>query len=137
LESACLFNIKEDPCEQRNLAESRPMILATLKEALLKYRVTAIPPSNVANDPRANPALWNGTWISWLDDDPLESLVDDVNKDRLDDPTPKLTGPVIAVIAIIFGLSLLGILTFVALGCSREYSKLKKKQQQSAYRNST
>ncbi|XP_043266664.1 arylsulfatase B-like isoform X2 [Venturia canescens] len=70
VESPCLFNIKEDPCEHINLAKKRPVILVTLEEALLKYRVTAIPEANVPEDPQGDPALWKGVWVSWRDANP-------------------------------------------------------------------
>ncbi|XP_014208813.1 arylsulfatase I-like [Copidosoma floridanum] len=137
-QAPCLFNIKEDPCEQRNLADQRPMILATLEEALLKYRVTAVPPSNVPNDPRADPALWNSTWVNWLDDDPLEFLVDDVSKDKIDDPGARLPGSMIALIAVLLGLALVAILALIGIRCSKRYDHAlkKKQQQQPGYRNS-
>lgn len=32
--SPCLFNIRDDPCEQVNLAADRPLILHSLEESL-------------------------------------------------------------------------------------------------------
>lgn len=66
-ESPCLFNIRDDPCETTNLANSRPLVLLSLEESLQKYRDSAVPPNNVPADPRANPAHHNGTWTSWQD----------------------------------------------------------------------
>ncbi|XP_001604760.1 arylsulfatase B [Nasonia vitripennis] len=136
LQSPCLFNIKEDPCEQRNLAASRAMILATLEEALLKYRVTALPPSNVPNDPKANPAFWNHTWVNWQDDDPYEFLTDMVGKNKLENINDRMPGSVIAVIAVLLGLAVVAIFALIGLRCNKKYHALKKKQQQSDYRNS-
>ncbi|KAJ8963944.1 hypothetical protein NQ314_005275 [Rhamnusium bicolor] len=67
LESPCLFNIKEDPCERVNLASQEPVIVMNLKQAIERYRQTAIPPRNVPRDPRADPANWNNTWTNWKD----------------------------------------------------------------------
>lgn len=67
LESPCLFNLKEDPCERINLASTRPMLVVNLEDMLLKMRKTAITPRNVPRDPNANPALWNNTWTNWQD----------------------------------------------------------------------
>ncbi|XP_014227795.1 arylsulfatase B-like isoform X1 [Trichogramma pretiosum] len=140
VKAPCLFNLREDPCEQRNLAETRPMILASLEEALLRHRLTALPPSNVPNDPTANPALWNDTWVNWMDDDPREFLTQSTPNDRVDinpmnAPIDRLPGSVIAVIAVLLALAVLGIFTLIGLSCNKRYNALKKKQQQSAYQS--
>ncbi|KAF5269793.1 hypothetical protein FQA39_LY08574 [Lamprigera yunnana] len=70
LESPCLFNIKDDPCEMVNLAKERPILVQNLEEMLLKIKKTMIPARNVKVDPNANPIHWNNTWISWQE--PLE-----------------------------------------------------------------
>lgn len=67
LESPCLFNIKEDPCERINRASQRPNIVLNMEQLIMKYRKTAVPPRNVPRDPNADPALWNGTWTNWQD----------------------------------------------------------------------
>lgn len=67
LESPCLFNIREDPCERINLASQRPNIVQNMEQLIIKYRKTAIPPRNVPRDPNADPAKWNGTWTNWQD----------------------------------------------------------------------
>lgn len=36
-EAACLFNIKEDPCERRNMADLRPDILSHMEDLLSRY----------------------------------------------------------------------------------------------------
>ncbi|XP_012265045.2 arylsulfatase B-like [Athalia rosae] len=106
LESPCLFNLKDDPCELVNLAKTRPLILATLEEALMKYRLTAIPATNVDADPRANPVHWNNTWVNWDELHPMKLISEG------DPASPKkLSGPAIAVIAVILALSVVAILT--------------------------
>lgn len=67
LESPCLFNIKDDPCERVNLAETRPLIVINLEQTLLKIRQNIVPPRNVPRDPNADPAIWNNTWTNWQD----------------------------------------------------------------------
>lgn len=67
LESPCLFNIKDDPCERNNLASQRPNIVLNMEQLIMKHRKTAIAPRNVPRDPNADPAKWNGTWTNWLD----------------------------------------------------------------------
>lgn len=67
MESPCLFNIKDDPCERMNLASHRPNIVLNMEQLIMKYRKTAVAPSNVPRDPNADPARWNGTWTNWLD----------------------------------------------------------------------
>lgn len=67
IESPCLFNIKEDPCEIVNLAKERPIILLNLEEMLLKIQKTVVKSKNLKSDERANPKHWNNTWIPWQD----------------------------------------------------------------------
>ncbi|EFA02715.1 arylsulfatase B [Tribolium castaneum] len=67
VESPCLFNIKEDPCEQINLAAERPMIVLNMEMALARFKQTALPIRNVPRDPNADPAKWNNTWVNWQD----------------------------------------------------------------------
>ncbi|XP_046811287.1 arylsulfatase B [Lucilia cuprina] len=63
----CLFNIRDDPCEIYNLAQKYPNILEALLEELDNYNATAVPPSNLPLDPRANPSRWNYTWTNFGD----------------------------------------------------------------------
>ena len=67
LESPCLFNLHEDPCEQINLASERPMIVLNMERALDRLRKTALPIRNIPRDPNADPAKWNNTWTNWQD----------------------------------------------------------------------
>lgn len=72
LESACIFNISEDPCERINRAQDRPDILNNLQSLVEKYRKTAIKPRNIPRDPNADPALYNNTWTNWRDWDEVQ-----------------------------------------------------------------
>ncbi|XP_055382349.1 arylsulfatase J, partial [Condylostylus longicornis] len=67
LSSPCLFNIKDDPCEQYNLAEIFPSILKSLLKDIERYNATAIPPNNKPRDPKGDPRLWDNTWTNFGD----------------------------------------------------------------------
>lgn len=68
----CLFNVRRDPCEMVNLADIYPDVIKSFESIVQKYEEIAVPPSNVPDDPRANPNFWNGAWVSWQDSDPCE-----------------------------------------------------------------
>ncbi|XP_049270278.1 arylsulfatase I [Rhipicephalus sanguineus] len=61
-----LFNIADDPCEQRNLAEERPDVLSMLLKKLSAYNETVVPPVTTMADPRSYPDQHNGIWAPWL-----------------------------------------------------------------------
>ncbi|XP_065216175.1 arylsulfatase B-like isoform X2 [Planococcus citri] len=61
----CLFDVFQDPCEMNNLADKYPRILTNLNETMSKY--IPVPPRNRLVDPRADPSLWNYTWVNWMD----------------------------------------------------------------------
>ncbi|KAG8239213.1 hypothetical protein J437_LFUL017415 [Ladona fulva] len=68
LVAPCLFNLRDDPCETTNLAASRPLVVLSLEESLSRYRKSAVPPGNPkSDDPNADPAYWNNTWVNWAD----------------------------------------------------------------------
>lgn len=119
MKAPCLFNIEKDPCEMVNLADKRPVILAILERTLMKYRVTVIPPSNLDGDPRADPSLWNNTWTSWDEPDPLALAYMKNNKNQ------PYSGPAVALMSIIFGLFVVGVITLLALKCGRPNSNLE------------
>ncbi|KAL1448166.1 hypothetical protein MTO96_044136 [Rhipicephalus appendiculatus] len=62
-----LFDIVEDPCELKNLAESLPEVVAFLKKRIETYAAAAVPPLHAPKDPAAFPENHNGTWAPWLD----------------------------------------------------------------------
>ena len=66
MKAPCLFNIKLDPCEKKNLADKMPELTQQLTSLMKKYNETAVPPSNVPYDKHANPALHNYLWDSWI-----------------------------------------------------------------------
>ncbi|XP_003705279.3 arylsulfatase B isoform X1 [Megachile rotundata] len=122
----CLFNIEKDPCEMVNLADKRPLILAIMERVLMNYRLTTVPPSNVNGDPRANPALWNNTWTTWDDPHPLALSLTGT------DESHKRSAPAIAVMSVICGLFVVGVMTLIALKCGKCNSKASENLE---YRN--
>uniref|UniRef100_A0A336LN14 CSON003318 protein n=1 Tax=Culicoides sonorensis TaxID=179676 RepID=A0A336LN14_CULSO len=80
LESPCLFNILEDPCEYFNLADKQPETLKQLLQKLNQYRKSAIPIRNKQPDFNANPLFHNNTWTFWQENivnlvhEPIEPL---------------------------------------------------------------
>ncbi|EDW31316.1 GL11077 [Drosophila persimilis] len=63
----CLFHVRDDPCEQFNLAEQYPKVLDLLVAELQHINSTAVPPSNQPDDPRASPMYFNYTWTNFGD----------------------------------------------------------------------
>ena len=70
---ACLFNIKDDPCEFKDMSKTEPQVFQRLKNRLEEYRKSMVPPrNNMTIDPLSNPKLHNGVWTSWRE--PLEKI---------------------------------------------------------------
>ncbi|CAG2114248.1 unnamed protein product [Medioppia subpectinata] len=70
LNEFCLFNIRDDPCEQHDLiGEIEAEFVAILLERLRQFNRTSVPPLTlVPLDPVASdPALYNYTYVNWLD----------------------------------------------------------------------
>lgn len=68
LESPCLFNIVDDPCERRNIAPLRPVTLRTMEDEIDLLRLRSQPIRNKASDERSNPAYFDDTWTWWFDE---------------------------------------------------------------------
>lgn len=68
MESPCLFNIVEDPCERRNIASEKPLILRRLANEVNKLQIRAPLVRNKPGDPRSNPADFDNTWTWWFDE---------------------------------------------------------------------
>lgn len=68
LESPCLFNIIEDPCERRNIAPLRPVTLRIMQDEVDKLRLKSQPIRNKPGDVRSDPANFNNTWTWWFDE---------------------------------------------------------------------
>uniref|UniRef100_A0A1B6C3U6 Uncharacterized protein n=2 Tax=Clastoptera arizonana TaxID=38151 RepID=A0A1B6C3U6_9HEMI len=71
LKKPCVFNIRKDPCEMRNLFEELKDtgVVKDLENRLHRLRRTMKPANNQRTDLRANPRLYNNTWVSWDDYD--------------------------------------------------------------------
>ncbi|KAI5731637.1 hypothetical protein M8J77_013626 [Diaphorina citri] len=62
-----LFNLGNDPCEQNNIASSRPDISSQLYELLKYHRRTLVPQSHEQPDiVQADPKRFNDTWSPWV-----------------------------------------------------------------------
>lgn len=68
IETPCLFNLMDDPCERNNVALDHLGILEELREEVERYRQTAVEPRNKPADPRSDPGFYNNTWTWWLDE---------------------------------------------------------------------
>ncbi|KAM3968215.1 arylsulfatase J [Aphomia sociella] len=67
LKAPCLFNIDEDPCERRNLADTEPEVLQRLLDELNRYNKTAVPPNNKPLDPEGDPKYWSRIFMNFGD----------------------------------------------------------------------
>lgn len=68
LESPCLFNIIEDPCERKNIAPLRPVTVDIMEVELNALRLKALPFRNKPSDVRSDPANFDDTWTWWFDE---------------------------------------------------------------------
>lgn len=65
---ACLYNIKDDPCESNDISAENPDVVTRLQSRLaseIKRTVSRVVP--VYRDPRSRPSLHNYTWTTWAD----------------------------------------------------------------------
>lgn len=67
LESPCLFDVINDPCEENNLADKYPNIMKTLMMRLEEFNASALPPGNLPIDERGNPNYFNHVWTNFGD----------------------------------------------------------------------
>ncbi|CAG2101318.1 unnamed protein product [Medioppia subpectinata] len=65
----CLFNVRHDPCEQYDLiGQTDRRFVQFLRNKIVRFNATSVPPlSLVPNDPKADPKLYNYTYVNWLD----------------------------------------------------------------------
>lgn len=68
MESPCLFNIVEDPCERRNIASLKPYTLKMLENEVNKLRLKSPPIRNKPGEARSNPGKFDNTWTWWYDE---------------------------------------------------------------------
>lgn len=106
----CLFNLKDDPCETTNLANENPLIMKILEDALEQARNTAVPINNIPRDPRADPALYNGTWTNWND-------YEDIQKEKV--PINMLSPLAIGLITTACVVFLIVIIILLAISLRR------------------
>lgn len=64
----CLFDIFEDPCEQNNLANTRPVIKASLERRYKEKVNLAIPTRRRKSDPACDPINFDLNWNWWQRD---------------------------------------------------------------------
>lgn len=123
LESPCLFNLREDPCERINLAAERPLLLLSLENALVRFKKEAREPQNVPSDDNADPRKYNNTWVPWQD-------CEEIHTKHIGNLT--LTPTAIAVLATLCTLFLIVVIILVALSVK---SKMKKTPSSDAVYN--
>lgn len=63
----CLFDVFEDPCETENVLEEKLEVFEELKGKLESYWKDVVPQGALESDVRADPKLYNNTWVPWLD----------------------------------------------------------------------
>jgi arylsulfatase B len=54
---------------------SHPEILQRLEVSVIEINATAVPPGNLAKDPRADPRFWDHTWTNFGDYSVLNNAV--------------------------------------------------------------
>lgn len=62
----CLFNIRTDPCEYKDVSREHPDIYEKLLQRLREYRESMVPSRrNTHRASQANPKLHGGVWVPW------------------------------------------------------------------------
>lgn len=65
LKGPCLFNLADDPCEQKNLANTRKLILNSMKKKLQERLLDLVPTRRKPSDPQCDPKYFDFTWNPW------------------------------------------------------------------------
>ncbi|KAJ8915254.1 hypothetical protein NQ315_014761 [Exocentrus adspersus] len=99
LQSPCLFNISNDPCEQINLLQDKSVEVTKLVQKLVTYRKTIVKARNAPRDPKANPINWKNTWINWKDYENIETKKQIINYPSI--PAVGLLGATVVTILFI------------------------------------
>ncbi|XP_028175730.1 arylsulfatase B-like [Ostrinia furnacalis] len=63
----CLFNIKDDPCETKDLSALFPDLVESMLLRLTEEKKRLIPRSPLYRNPKSNPAFFNYTWTTFAD----------------------------------------------------------------------
>ncbi|XP_071452604.1 arylsulfatase B-like [Hetaerina americana] len=128
LEAPCLFNLRDDPCETTNLAASRPMVILSLEESLSRYRKSAVPPGNPEkDDPNADPAFWNNTWVNWADHRPPKEHHDTVSVKVVPSPPQEVNQAIPQSVEITVIVAIVVLLVFVVgIGLHKVFRTGKK-----------
>lgn len=116
LNSYCLFDLNEDPCENNNLAELFPEIVQRLKNRIDFYAQTAVEPRNKPADPMADPRYYNNTWTYWQDETPT-----------FPPPTTIRQSLVGRMFVWVLLVSLFIIVAIFTMGCALRFIKRQKK----------
>jgi len=62
-----LFNISADPNEKEDVSAAHPDIVKDLLVRIEYYRKGLVPAWSPPNDPKSNPANFDGNWMPWVD----------------------------------------------------------------------
>ncbi|KAF8791804.1 arylsulfatase B-like [Argiope bruennichi] len=63
----CLFNITDDPCEYKNIADQHPEMVEKMIDIINMYKVESMEPQAKPSDPRGDPMCHNFLIVPWLD----------------------------------------------------------------------
>lgn len=65
----CLFDLDNDPCESKNLADENTNVVRQMTQRIeFHYRKKLVPqPPRQLYDPNSNPELYNYTYCTWLE----------------------------------------------------------------------
>lgn len=66
VDSPCLFNILDDPCEQDNIVNLYPKFVYFIEKLIESYERTGVPDTPLISDPASNPEFFNNTWSIWV-----------------------------------------------------------------------
>lgn len=63
----CLFDLFEDPCETTNIAREEFVVFEELKGRLGEFWKMVVPHTIGEPEEKADPKLYNNTWVTWRD----------------------------------------------------------------------
>ncbi|CAL1286142.1 unnamed protein product [Larinioides sclopetarius] len=65
----CLFNITDDPCEYKNIADEYPEMVAKMMDLINMYKEEMMEPQSKPSDSEGDPMCHNFLVVPWLDPD--------------------------------------------------------------------